>query len=70
MLGSRHVVLSASWSEMESACANVLLVVRGRDWSCEAETGRARWRLVGGSSSNRELFEEAPNYSDGLDRGP
>jgi hypothetical protein len=40
MLGSRHVVLSASWSEMESACANVLLVVRGRDWSCEVETGR------------------------------
>jgi hypothetical protein len=44
--GSCHVVWFVSWSEMESARANELLVVRGRDWSCAAETCRARRRLV------------------------
>jgi hypothetical protein len=40
---------------------NELLVVRGGDLSCEAETGRMRWRLVGGASFSRELVGEAPN---------
>jgi hypothetical protein len=59
--GSHHVVRFASWSETESARANELFVVRGGDLSCEAETGCARQRLVGGASSNREVVEEAPN---------
>jgi hypothetical protein len=51
--------------------------VRTSSMSCEAETGRARRRLIGGGSSSGELVGEAPNWSgtgrlasDGLDRGP
>jgi hypothetical protein len=51
--------------------------VRGRDFSCEAETCRARQRLVGGDSSSGKLVGDAPNWSeigrlasDGLDWGP
>jgi hypothetical protein len=40
VLGSRHVVRFAPWSEAETACANKQLVVQGRDLSCEAETYR------------------------------
>jgi hypothetical protein len=58
---SRHVVRFASWSETESARAHELLVVRGGDLSCEAETCQARRRLVGEGSSSRELVGEAPN---------
>jgi hypothetical protein len=56
-----HVVRDASWSETESARANELVVVRGGDLSCEAETCRARRRLVGEASSSRELVGEASN---------
>jgi hypothetical protein len=42
----RHVVRFAPWSEAETACAGRRLVVRGGDLSCEAETRRARRKLV------------------------
>jgi hypothetical protein len=44
--GLRHVVRFASWSETESARASEMLVVRGRESSCEVKTRRVRWRLV------------------------
>jgi hypothetical protein len=52
-------------------------IARGGDWSCEAETCRARQRLVGGGSSSRELVGDAADKSralrlarEGLDQGP
>jgi hypothetical protein len=63
-------------SESGTARARQRLLVRGRDLSCEAETSRARRRLVGGGPSSRELVGGAPNWSgtgrlasEGLDRG-
>jgi hypothetical protein len=51
--------------------------MRGGGLSCEAETYRARWRLLGGGPSSRELVGGAPNWSgtgrlanEGLDRDP
>jgi hypothetical protein len=52
--GSCHMVQLASWSEMESARANELLVVRGGDWSEGLPlvgTGRRSSQLVGNKTS-------------------
>jgi hypothetical protein len=52
------------------------LLVRGGDLSCEAETCRARRRLVVGGSSSGKLVGDAANWpktgrlaSEGLDQG-
>jgi hypothetical protein len=59
--GSHHVVQFVPWSEEETTHANEQLVMQGGDLSCEAETCRARWRLVGGDSFSRELVGEITN---------
>jgi hypothetical protein len=71
-----HVVAHAPVG-VGGARAGQRLLVRGGKLSCEAETSRARRRLVGGGPSGRELVGDAPNWSgtrrltsEGLDRGP
>jgi hypothetical protein len=58
--GSRHVVWLAPKSEAEAARANVQLVVRGRELSCEVEIRRRGVPLVGNWSeklpTSREQF--------------
>jgi hypothetical protein len=53
--GSRLV----SWPTPQSESGEA----RGGDWSCEAETCRVRWRLVGEGPSSRELVGNAANRS-------
>jgi hypothetical protein len=75
------VEVSASWDRAvwRESCLSQRrkLPLRTSGLSCEAETCRARWRLVGGGSSSRELVGDAPNWSeirrlasDGLGWGP
>jgi hypothetical protein len=61
--GSRRVSWPTPQSKTETARANKRLVVRGGDLLCEAETCRARRRLLEGGPSSGELVGDAPNWS-------